>query len=186
MAKATKGRPGQTVTLPQLLVGGSDHVFRELIALLYASIGQLQSMRRELATALGVGTTDLSVLLALYHLSVEERVGIRAIAEHLRMAATNVTATVSDLHSKGWLLKRADPDDGRAVSIELSATARRKLDEFASRCAAMNDAWFGGLSRHDMQRVIAFFRRLEDQYGDARAIAQGMSRSLVMESGAPA
>src|ERR1700729_2259527 len=124
MPKSIKGNPGQTVTLPELLVGGSDQQFRELIALLYASIGQLQSMRRELATALGVSTTDLSVLLALHHLSASGRVGIRAIADHLRMAATNVTSTVSDLQGKGWLLKRADPDDGRAVSIELTAGAR--------------------------------------------------------------
>jgi MarR family transcriptional regulator, organic hydroperoxide resistance regulator len=186
MPKSAKLIPGQTVTLPELLVHGSDQVFRELIALLYASIGQLQSMRRELAAGLGVSTTNLSVLLALHHLSATRRVGIRGIAEHLRMASTNVTATVSDLKRQGWLLKRADPDDGRAVSIELTAAARRKLTEFATRCADMNDVWFSGLRRDDMQTIIAFLRRLEDQYGDAHAIAQSISRSSAVGRGAAA
>ena len=41
-----------TVSLPNLLVDGSDAEFRELIALLYATSGRLQAMRRELAKAL--------------------------------------------------------------------------------------------------------------------------------------
>jgi len=169
---------GQTVTLQELLVGGNDYAFRELIALLYASIGHLQSMRRELANALGVSTTELSVLLALHHLTSMGRIGIRGIAEHLRLAATNVTATVSALQSMGWLLKRADPDDRRAVSIELTSDARKKLNEFATRCAAMNDVWFSGLRRVEMQTVVAFFHRLDEQYGAAHAMARGMSRGL--------
>ena len=40
-----------TISLPNLLVDGSDAEFRELIALLYATSGRLQAMRRELAKA---------------------------------------------------------------------------------------------------------------------------------------
>jgi MarR family transcriptional regulator, organic hydroperoxide resistance regulator len=178
--------PGQTVTLPELLVSGNDHVFRELIALLYASIGQLQSMRRELAAALGVSTMDLAVLLALHHLTSMGRVGIRGIADHLRLAATNVTATVSELQSKGWLVKRADPDDRRALSIELTPDARQALKEFASRCSALNDVWFSGLRSEEMQTVVAFFHRLDKQYGAAHAVARSMSGGSVLARGAAA
>jgi len=167
--------PGQTVTLPEMLVGGNDHMFRELIAVLYASIGQLQSIRRQLATALGVSTTELSVLLALHHLTTMGRVGIRGIADHLRLAATNVTATVNVLQSMGWLVKRSDPDDARALSIRLTQDARYKLNEFASRCAALNDVWFSGLRSEEMKTVVGFFHRLDHQYGAAHAVAQAMS-----------
>ncbi|MEC7303824.1 MAG: hypothetical protein VXV97_14890, partial [Pseudomonadota bacterium] len=54
-----------TVSLPNLLVDGSDAEFRELIALLYATSGRLQAMRRELAKALSVSIAEFSVLTAL-------------------------------------------------------------------------------------------------------------------------
>ena len=166
-----------TVTLPELLVNGSDHAFREMIALLYASIGHLQSMRRRLADTLEVSTTELSILLALRHLSAEGPVRIKRIADHLRIAASNVTAAISALQDNGWVAKTADPADSRAVSIALTASANSRLTAFAGHCSALNDRWFAGLTRKDMLAVIAFLRRLDEHYDDAYAVACSMART---------
>ncbi len=165
------------MTRPELLINGSDHAFRELIALLYASIGHLQSMRRRLADTLGVSTTELSILLALRHLSTTGAVRVKHIADHLRIAASNVTAALSTLQSNGWVAKTADPDDSRAVSIALTSCANSRLAAFAGHCSALNDHWFAGLTRRDMLAVTAFLRRLDEHYDAAYAIACSMARS---------
>ncbi|MEC8137323.1 MAG: hypothetical protein VX107_14320, partial [Pseudomonadota bacterium] len=72
-----------TVSLPNLLVDGSDAEFRELIALLYATSGRLQAMRRELAKALSVSIAEFSVLTALMYLEQHEtRIRVRTVADH--------------------------------------------------------------------------------------------------------
>ena len=53
-------RSEPTVSLAALLDGESDAEFRELIALLYATSGRLQAMRRDLAKALEALDTDKS------------------------------------------------------------------------------------------------------------------------------
>ena len=57
-----------TISHQELVVDGNDHEFRELVALLSAATGRMQSMRRELAKALGVGIAEFSVLTALMYL----------------------------------------------------------------------------------------------------------------------
>ena len=176
-------RKNLTVTLPELLVKGSDRQFRNLIARLYASIGQLQSMRRQLAESLGVSTTELSVLLGLHHLSASGRVRVRDLADHLRMAASNVTAAISSLQRESWVEKAADPSDSRALSIALTAGAEVRLEAFARRCSQLNDCWFQGLTTDDMLTVTAFFRRLDEHYEAAHSIGREMLKISHIRAG---
>ena len=84
-----------TVSLTTLLDSGSDAEFRELIALLYATSGRLQAMRRDLAKALGVSVAEFSVLTGLMYLERQrDRIRIRTVADHLRVSGTQVTANV--------------------------------------------------------------------------------------------
>jgi len=182
-ASCRAGRRAPTVTLPELLIGGSDHAFREMIALLYASLGHLQSMRRQLADTLGVSTTELSILLGLHHLAPAGHVRIRHIADHLRIAASNVTAAIAALQDRGWVVKNADPSDSRAVSIALTPSAATRLGAFAERCAVLNDCWFSGLTRKDMFAVTTFLRRLDEHYEAAYSVARAMPRAAGLPTG---
>ena len=93
-----------------MLDGGSDADFRELIALLYATSGRLQAMRRDLAKALGVSVAEFSVLTALMYLERhEERIRVRTVADHLRVSGAQVTAIVGKLQTGGWVDKAGDP-----------------------------------------------------------------------------
>ena len=71
-----------TTSIEALLVDGRDDDFRELIALLYATSGRLQSMRRELATALSLSIAEFAVLSALMYLAPKGNTRIGTIAEH--------------------------------------------------------------------------------------------------------
>lgn len=185
MARRSNGKPAtnetpsgqaQTVTLPALLAGGSDREFRELIAELYAFVGRLQAMRRELADALKVSVAEFGVLLGVRHLERLGRVRVRAIADHLHISAPNVTATISSLQATGWLTKRVDPDDQRAVSIALTPFGKSALDAFARECCELNDVWFRDTTRAEMLTVTGFLRRLETSYEPAFLVAKSIQQ----------
>jgi len=168
-----------TVSLPNLLVDGSDAEFRELIALLYATSGRLQAMRRELAKALSVSIAEFSVLTALMYLERrEESIRVRTVADHLRVSGAQVTAIVRKLESGGWVDKRTDPDDSRAVSLSLTEDAQEKLAAFAPFLCAVNDRWFDGMTRAEFAAVGKFLQRIVRQYDGANAKALDLQHDL--------
>lgn len=157
-----------TTSLDALLESGSDAEFRELIALLYATSGRLQAMRRDLAKALGVSVAEFSVLTGLMYLERRhERVRIRTVADHLRVSGAQVTAIVGKLKSGGWVDKASDPNDSRAVSLTLTDQTRNKLAAFAPFLRDVNDSWFAGTSKSEVDTVRVFLHRLVRQYDRA-------------------
>jgi len=173
----TADRP-LTVSNPELVIEGSDHDFRELLALLSATAGRMQSMRRELAKALGVSIAEFSVLTALMHLEQKGNVRVRTVADHLHIAAAHVTLIVKQLALSGWVLKTVDLSDSRAVSLRLTAEAQEKLALFAPLLCAVNDRWFAGMSRSEMRTASEFMQRLIGQYDSAIIKAQDMRNDL--------
>lgn len=167
-----------TVTLPDLIVDDSDQEFRELISLLYAAVGRLQGMRRELAHKQSISSADLGVLMVVAQLGIRDGVRVSQIAEHLHIAAANVTATVSELERKDWLVKQEDPADRRAITVRLSERGRERFKSFVTNVREVNDIWFGGMSFEEMKSVKAFLNRVITQY-DA---ASGIIKSLKIDS----
>ena len=167
-----------TITNQELVVDGSDHEFRELLALLSAATGRMQSMRRELAKALGVSVAEFSVLTALMHLERKGSVRVRTIAEHLHVAGAHVTATIKRLSQLGWVTKSVDFNDSRAVSLRLTTKGLGKLTSFASVLCAVNDCWFAGMSRAEMLIASEFLRRLVNQYDSAMTKAKDMRGAI--------
>ncbi len=161
-------RSEPTVSLTTLLDSGSDAEFRELIALLYATSGRLQAMRRDLAKALGVSVAEFSVLTGLMYLERQrDRIRIRTVADHLRVSGTQVTAIVGKLQTGGWVDKSSDPEDSRAVSLTLTDKTRARLSAFAPFLRDVNDRWFVGTSKEEIDAVRAFLHRLVRQYDSA-------------------
>lgn len=161
-----------TVSIDALLVGGEDHEFRELIALLFAASGRLQAMRRELSKALSVSIAEFSVLTALMHLQQQGNVRVRTIADHLHVAAAQVTAIVMKLEASGWVEKSTDPADNRAVSLRMTPLAFERLNAFAPTLRRVNDRWFEGMSAAELIVVKDFLRRLVRQFEPAVAMAK--------------
>ena len=160
-----------TVSLPNLLVDGSDAEFRELIALLYATSGRLQAMRRELAKALSVSIAEFSVLTALMYLERHEaRIRVRTVADHLRVSSPG-HGHCAEAGKQRMGDKKTDPYDSRAVSLSLTNGARKKLAAFAPFLRAVNDRWFDGMTRREFEAVGKFLQRIVRQYDGANAKA---------------
>jgi MarR family transcriptional regulator, organic hydroperoxide resistance regulator len=161
---ATKATPSKTVRRD------SDD-FRELISLLYASTGRLQSMRRALAQHLGVEASEMATLLALDHLRHKGDVSVVAIAKHLHIAAANVTSTLTRLETMGWIRKQQHEKDVRRLCITLTPKALAALETLQVRLDRVNEAWFGSMDREELGTVIRFLSRLERKFPDALHLA---------------
>jgi DNA-binding MarR family transcriptional regulator len=165
-----------TVTIPSLIHQGRDEDFGEMIALMYATLGRLQTLRRFLAHSLGLSSSEFAVVITLLRASHGTGMRIRRIADELYVAAANVTATVVKLERMGWVTKKPDDSDSRAVSIQLTQKARAKLNGFAGTLNSVNNIWFQGTTAGEFKAVVTFFKHLIEHYGPALHVARENAR----------
>jgi DNA-binding MarR family transcriptional regulator len=152
-------------------IGHDSDAFRELIALLYASTGRLQSMRRALAQHLGVEASEMATLLALEHLHRKGDVSVKAIAKHLHIMAANITSTLSRLESLGWIRKQPHPKDVRRLCITLTPKALAALATLHVKLDKVNEAWFGSMKSEELATILAFLTRIERRFPAALHLA---------------
>jgi DNA-binding MarR family transcriptional regulator len=135
-----------------------DAKLRTFMADMYAAMSILRALRQEIASALSLSSAEYSVLLAVWYLERQCDMTLRAIADHLHVAAAYVTAEVARLVDKGLLLKKPDPADRRAVGVELTAASRELLSRLAPMLGAINDPLLSGISLRELATVHRFFQ----------------------------
>lgn len=139
---------------------------------MYAAMSLLRALRQEIASALSLSSAEYSVLLAVWYLERGGDMTLRAIADHLHVAAAYVTAEVSRLVDKGLLTKRPDPVDRRAVGVELTAASRHMLSRLAPMLSEINDPLLSGISLRELETVHRFFRSVISNGYDAINVAR--------------
>jgi DNA-binding MarR family transcriptional regulator len=130
------------------------------VADMYAAMSLLRLLRQEIASVLSLSSAEYSVLLAVWYLERGNDLTLRAIADHLHVAAAYVTGEVARLVDKGLLKKTPDPVDRRAVGVELTAPAREMLAPLAPMLREVNASLLAGVSRHELDPVHRFFRAI--------------------------
>jgi DNA-binding MarR family transcriptional regulator len=164
-----------TVSLPQFLVNGTDLDFREFVADLFAAVGGMHSLRRALASSVGLSAAEFSIVLATWHLQKKGTVGISAIAKHLHVAAAHVTAEVGRLVTKGLLKKKPHPRDTRAVLVVLTEHGKKILLQLAPLLRGINDRLFSGNAPADVAILSKFLKHLADESANAIRMARAFS-----------
>jgi DNA-binding MarR family transcriptional regulator len=159
-------------------LAGRDAEFGDMIALMYAALARFHTMRRMLAKSLQLSSAEFAVIITLYRAREKHGLRVRQIADELFVAATNVTATITNLERAGWVLKSPDPRDSRAVAIQLAPKAKQRLNRFAARLLWVNDLWFQGTTKNEFTAVLTFLRHVIAQYPPAIDAA----RELVQQS----
>jgi len=147
----------------------------DFITLLYAAGSRLFSLRRTVAKSIGLNTPEFAAVLAVARLDEGEGVRIKALADDVHVAATNMTTTVNALLARGWVHKLTDQEDSRAVRISLTEAARFRLNTLAKKITEINEQWFGEetsdeLIRHSCQVLSALVRN----YERAQAVVNGL------------
>lgn len=164
-----------TVSLPQFLVDGTDLEFRNFVADLFAAVAGMQSLRRALASAVGLSAAEYSVLLATWQLQKKGTVGISAIAKHLHVAAAHVTAEVGQLVGKGLLKKRPHPTDTRSVLVELTEAGKNILTALSPLLRKINDRLFSGNKPSDVAILSRFMQHLAAETANSIRMARAFA-----------
>lgn len=102
---------------------------------------------------------DISVTqcYALRALVEEGPMGVNALAESLFLDKSTASRVVGALERKGHLLRRPDPQDGRAVVLEASDGGRRlyrRIEEELVEEVARSAAGFDPTVRREMVRLL--------------------------------
>jgi DNA-binding MarR family transcriptional regulator len=152
-----------------------DADIREVTSLLYAAMGRFQQVRRTFASALALTPAEFAIVMSLHRLN---RARVRELSEDIHVAAANVTASLKALENKGWIVKRPDPRDVRALSIELTDVSRRRLDKFFLAIHPVNEIWFRGTGASDHVIVKRFLTQLIEQFPPALREARSLRSRL--------
>ena len=92
-----------------------DQVLREFVADLFAAFSMMRILRQHIARTVDLSSAEFSVLLAVWHLERQGDMTVRAIANHLHVAAAHVTTEIGKLVAAGLLIKTSHPSDKRAI-----------------------------------------------------------------------
>ena len=87
-----------------------------------------EELARQYRTRFGISIAEWRVLA---HLALAVDVSVRDIQTRVGMEKSKVSRAASRLEANGYLSKTANPDDGRLVSLALTAKGRRMMKELA-------------------------------------------------------
>jgi DNA-binding MarR family transcriptional regulator len=150
-----------------------DAKLREFVADLYAAMSMMRLLRQEIASTLSLTSAEYSVLLAVWYLERENEMTVRAIADHLHVAAAYVTSEITRLVKNGLLTKKPDKLDRRAVGVRLTKAARDLLSELEPMLREINRPLFNGLSVRDLATVHRFLQGIIEHGHEAIKTAKG-------------
>jgi DNA-binding MarR family transcriptional regulator len=136
---------------------------QDFITDLFAAAAAMTSIRRAIARRAGVGSTELAILLAVPRLMSDGPVSVRLVAQHLHLAASNITAEVGNLVEAGLLQKVANPNDSRAVQLTISADGQKFLGSLVPLINEMNAVMFKSLPRSLLAQHGEFYRGIVDR-----------------------
>jgi MarR family transcriptional regulator, organic hydroperoxide resistance regulator len=168
-AKIPGFRLPATVSRPALLEQGSDERFRRLVYDLLTIAGRMAMVREHLGSRMGISAPQYSLLMAIGQFQGRRGVGVTAIAKVLHVSSAFVATETGKLVQAGLLTKRSNPKDRRAVLLSLTRAGRTLIERNSAEVRALNDVFFGALTRSAFTAASATMAALV--HGSARAIA---------------
>lgn len=125
----------------------------------WAVARQLRSHSRE---ALAPWDISPSHLRALQVLDRHGAVRLRDLAGHLRIAPRSATEVVDALEQRALVRRRPDPDDRRAVLVELTEQGQQVMGAIRGARDTEAEALFGRLGAADRAHLARILAALRD------------------------
>jgi len=166
--------PPLTVSHRELLVDGSDIEFRRLILRLLQIEERLRHARAYLGRQAGLTGPQYSLLMAVAYLQGETGIAVRSLARELRVTSAFITTESRRLIGRGLLAKRQNPHDSRSTLVTVTPAGRRAIERLVPEVRAVNDLFFGHLSRPAFGQAKRFLEQLMD--GSRQALAHIAAR----------
>ncbi|HYE88442.1 MAG TPA: MarR family winged helix-turn-helix transcriptional regulator [Vicinamibacterales bacterium] len=106
---------------------------------------------RRASTATRLSATD-STLLA--HLDEDDPVRVTALAKHLGLAASTLSAAIARLAALGYVMQRRDTKDGRAVELLLSPKGAAAMQASSVLDSALVAGMLATLTKRERSRAL--------------------------------
>ncbi|MDC7241379.1 MAG: MarR family transcriptional regulator [Spirochaetales bacterium] len=134
----------------------SDMNLKLMIALL-RSMQHLRKGEMENISAAGLTISQFGVLEMLYH---KGDLRICEIIEKTLSTGGNMTVVVANLVKEGLVLRRKDPDDGRASVLSLSEKGREKMAALFPIHVETLDRLYSPLKMEEKEVLLGLLKKL--------------------------
>jgi DNA-binding MarR family transcriptional regulator len=152
--------PPLSVSRPACLEDGRDDRLRALLHALFVTAARFEDVRGAFGRRIGASGPQYTILAAIAERQgASAGIGIRALADHLHVAASHITAEVNKLAALGLVEKRANPRDGRGVLVRLTRAGEGALDRLGPFRREINDILFDEIGRTEFQVLARLFER---------------------------
>jgi DNA-binding MarR family transcriptional regulator len=132
-----------TASARNLLVRGSDVLFRELVHHTLAFAVRLERVRNQFGQLIGLSGHQYTILISIARLQGASGVGVNAVAKHLHLSGAFTTIEVNRLVALGLVSKRTHQADRRRVLLRLTKSGRTRLAQLTPHQVPANDLIFG-------------------------------------------
>ncbi|WAH97415.1 MarR family winged helix-turn-helix transcriptional regulator [Arthrobacter sp. MMS18-M83] len=96
------------------------------------------------------------------------------LAERLGVSAPVLSRHIADLEEQGYVIRRQDPDDGRAQLLALTDSGAEKLGQIEARRTATLQEYLQDWSQEDAEATAKTLKKLAESLKDsARAKSAG-------------
>ena len=159
----TRAAPGYapplSVSRRACLVGGGDERFRQVIYSLFVTADRFETVRAAFGRVIGTTGPQYTILVAAAERQGAGGISIGALADHLHVAPSHITAEVNKLVALGLVAKRPNPADRRGVLVRLTASGRAALERLGPFRRTVNDLLFDGVGHTEFQTLARLFDR---------------------------
>ena len=108
---------------------------------------------------LGVGASQARVLTVLYYAAGPMKPSL--IATLLFQETQSITGILNRIESRGWVARKPDPDDRRAVGLRLTDAGRKLTEQIVQISRELYDELFtAALSTAERRQVEAALRKV--------------------------
>lgn len=164
-----------TVSRDELLSGGSDREFRQFVHRLLAFSARLETIRTGFGARLGLTGIQYSALIAVAHLSRDQDIGVKEVADHLALSGSFATLVIGQLVEIDLIDKAINPKDRRRVCLTVTDNGAALLSKLSPTQCQVNDLLFEPLDAETFRRLNDVFAKLLDSADAAVGLAAYLS-----------
>lgn len=156
----TPRKAPNTISRPELLDGGHDLRFRELVNNLLAFSARHEAIRAGHGAYIGLPAPQYTILIAAAHRSEEGPVRIKDLAEQISVSQTFITMELKKLYKLGLLRKTRNEQDSRVVDIYITDKGMELLEDLSVVQRQVNDQQFAKISREEFDELLRLTKLL--------------------------
>jgi DNA-binding MarR family transcriptional regulator len=146
-----------TVSRPELLVDGSDHVYRRFVHALLALSAMHEAIRDGIAASIRLGGVQHTMLQSIIHLGQTKPVGVTEVANHLNLSLSFITTETA----------RQSPSDRRKVLLAVTKKGFELFKQVAPLQRTIGDVQFGNLTARQFVELVPIIERLVESSREA-------------------